>query len=63
MDLFFSGNPNKQLIMIYFVEAETETVEVLLVIPEVIQVTSKNNALLKKSKIFPLKLFYPKPSQ
>ena len=48
--------------MIYFVETETETVEVLLTISEVIKVTFKNNFFLKKFKIFSLKFFYLNPS-
>ena len=40
--------------------SETETLEVLLAISEVILVTSKSNTFLKKSKIFSLK-FFEKP--
>ena len=58
--------------MICSVKTETETVEVLLTISEVIWNTSKNNTFLKKSKIFSLKsktkphevwIIYLSPSQ
>ena len=48
--------------MIYFFETETEMVEKLLAISKVIQVTSRNNTFLRKSKIFSLKFYYLKPS-
>ena len=44
--------------MIYFVETETENMEVLFAISDVIYVTSINNTLLKKSKNFSLKFSY-----